>query len=294
MDDSSQDKHLPASQRKIDKSRREGQVARSRDLGHLGALGGGVALLAAFATPFADRTRELLSQGLRFDANSLSDPAQMTLRLSELGVQMLTLLAPLFAVVVLVAVATSVLAGGWNFTLKPLEPKFSKLNPLTGLGRVFSGQQLTDALKASFLAIVLGSVGALYMGQRWLKHAELLSMPLPAALASGAQLVFEGLVLVAGVLALFALVDVPLQRQLHLRRMRMSVQEMKKEFKEVEGNVEVKAQLKARMRESANRRSLAAVPLADLVVMNPRTMPWRSSTTSRAWPRRAWSPRAPI
>jgi flagellar biosynthetic protein FlhB len=78
-----------------------------------------------------------------------------------------------------------------------------------------------------------------------------------------------GLLLVLVVLALFALVDVPLQRQLLMRRLRMSVEEMKKEYKEVEGNAEVKAKLKLKMREMANRRMLAAVPQADLVVMNP-------------------------
>ena len=94
-------------------------------------------------------------------------------------------------------------------------------------------------------------------------------MPLPAALASGAELILGGLLLIAGVLAVFALVDVPLQRQLLLRRLRMNVEEMKKEHKDVEGNAEVKGRLKARMRELASRRMLAAVPLADLVVMNP-------------------------
>jgi hypothetical protein len=70
-------------------------------------------------------------------------------------------------------------------------------------------------------------------------------------------------------LAFFALVDVPLQRQLLLRRLRMSVEELKKEMKEVEGNAEVKAKIRVKMREMANRRMLAAVPRADLVVMNP-------------------------
>jgi flagellar biosynthetic protein FlhB len=75
--------------------------------------------------------------------------------------------------------------------------------------------------------------------------------------------------LLCGALALFALVDVPLQRHLLRERLKMSVQEVKKEHKETEGNPEVKARLKSRMRELANRRMLAAVPKADLVVMNP-------------------------
>ena len=269
MDDSPQDRNLPASQRKIDKARSDGQVARSRDLGHLGALGAGVALLAFFAQGFADATGRLLHDALRFDAALLAKPGAMVQRLGDLGVQMLLLLAPLFAVVVLVAIACGVLAGGWNFTLKPLQPSFGKLNPLTGIVRVFSGSQLTDALKASLLALLMGTVGAVYLGQHWMRHAELLAMPLPAALAAGAELILGGLFLLAGVLALFALVDVPLQRQMLLRRLRMGVEEMKKEHKDAEGNAEIKGRRRARMRELASRRMLAAVPLADLVVMNP-------------------------
>jgi flagellar biosynthetic protein FlhB len=269
MAESAQDRKLPATARKIEKSRTEGQVARSRDLGHLGALGSGVALLAFMAAPFADRTGQLLKAGLRFDAALLTAPSSMVQRVAELGVQMLWLLAPLFALVWVVALASGVLAGGWNFTLKPLSPNFNKLNPLTGFLRVFSGNQLTDTLKACLLALVLGAVGAVYLGQRWMHHVELLAMPLPAALAAGAQLVLGGLLLISGVLAVFALVDVPLQRHMLLQRLRMGVQELKQEFKEVEGNAEVKGRLKQRMRELANRRMLTQVPLADLVVMNP-------------------------
>ena len=269
MADSPQDRNLPASQRKIDKARGDGQVARSRDLGHLGAFGAGVALLAFFAPGFADGTGRLLQGGLRFDASLLAQPAAMVQHLADLGAQMLQLLAPLFVAVMLVALASGVLAGGWNFTLKPLQPNFGKLNPLSGLVRVFSAGQLTDTLKACLLALLMGTVGAVYLGQHWMQHAELLAMPLPAALAAGAELILGGLLLVAGVLAVFALVDVPLQRQMLMRRLRMSVEEMKKEHKDVEGNAEVKGRLKARMRELASRRMLAAVPLADLVVMNP-------------------------
>jgi flagellar biosynthetic protein FlhB len=269
MADSPQDRNLPASQRRIIKARAEGQVARSRDLGHFGAIGCGVALVAYFAPELTHRAAGLLTEGLRFDAALLARPGSMVDRLVSLGLQLLVLLAPLFAVVLAVALGTGVLAGGWNFTLQPLAPKLSKLDPLGGLQRVFSGHQLTEALKASLLALVLAAVAAFYLGQQWARHAELLAMPLPAALAAGGELVLGGLLLIAGVLAAFALVDVPLQRQMLLKRLRMSTEELKKEFKEVEGNTEVKAKMKLRMREMANRRMLAAVPRADLVVMNP-------------------------
>ena len=269
MADSAQDRNLPATPRKIEKSRADGQVARSRDLGHLGALGSGVALMAFYAPEFSGATGRLLQSGLRFDAATLNEPGAMVQRLGELGLQMLLLLAPLFAVVMGVAVASGVLAGGWNFTFKALEPKFDKLNPLSGLGRVFSVDQLTDTLKACLLAILMGIVGAVYLGQHWMRHAELLAMPLPAALAAAGELVLGGLLLIGLVLGVFALVDVPLQRQMLLKRLRMSVEEMKKEFKDAEGSAEIKGRMKQRMREMSNRRMFAAVPLADLVVMNP-------------------------
>lgn len=269
MADSSQDRKLPASHRKIQKAREDGQVARSRDLGHFGAIGAGVALVAAVAPLATASAGELLAAGLRFDAALLAQPLLMLERLGLLGTKMLLMLLPLFGVMLLVAVASGVLSGGWNFTWKPLAPDFSKINPLTGIGRVFSGHQLAETLKACLLAVVLAVVGGVYLGQRWHQHAELLAMPLPAALRSGGELILSGLLLVAGVLAVFALVDVPLQRLLLQRRLRMTVQEMKEEFKEAEGSPEIKSRLRNRMRELANRRMLAAVPLADLVVMNP-------------------------
>jgi flagellar biosynthesis protein FlhB len=267
--DSSQDKKLPASQRRIQKAREDGQVARSRDLSHFGAIGAAVALLAAAAGPFTDAAGKLLASGLRFDAVSLAEPQLMVQRLADLGLHMLWILVPVFAVVLGVALAAGVLVGGWNFTFKPLMPEFSKINPLSGIGRVLSAHQLTDTLKACLLALVLFVVGALFLRQQWQHHAELLAMPLPAALAAGGSLVLQGLMLMAGVLALFALVDVPLQRFMLLRRLRMSVQEAKQEFKEMEGSPEIKGRLKQRMRELANRRMLTQVPTADLVVMNP-------------------------
>lgn len=262
MADSAQDRKLPATQRRIAKARKDGQVARSRDLGHFAALGAGFALLALLAPQVSGWLGELVAQGLRFDAGLVSHPEAMGERLGALTLRMLALLLPLFGVMAAVALASSVLSGGWNFTLEPLTPNFTKIDPL-------SGQQLTGTLKACLLALLIGGVGAWYLKGQWLHHAQLLAMPLPAALAEGGSLLRGGLWLVMGVLALFALVDVPLQRQMLLRRLRMSAQEMKQEFKEAEGNAEVKAKMKARMREMANRRMLAAVPLADLVVMNP-------------------------
>jgi len=116
---------------------------------------------------------------------------------------------------------------------------------------------------------VLGGIGALYLQTQLPAFVATLSLPLPAALAQAGATLQGGLWLLLLALAVFALVDVPLQRKWLQDRLKMSHQEAKEEFKQLEGNLEIKAKIKTLMRERARRRMLAAVPGADLVVMNP-------------------------
>ncbi len=269
MADTAQDKTLPATPRRIEKAREDGQVARSRDLTHLAVLGSGISLVAAFAPQLTAWLQALLARGLRFDAAAIASPAGMGERLADLAVPMFMALLPIGVVTAIVALVSTVLAGGWNFSLKPLAPKFEKVDPLAGMKRLFSLDQLTNTLKSCLLALILGMVGGTLLWLQWAQHAQLLALPLPQALATSGTLLRNGLLLLCGVLALFALVDVPLQRQLLLRRLRMSAQDVKQEYKEMEGNAEVKGRRRALMRELANRRMLGNVATADLVVMNP-------------------------
>jgi len=265
----SQDRNLPASPRRITKAREDGQVARSRDLAHLLPMAAGAAALVMLAPMATHAAGQLLSAGLRFDANALASPQGMLQSLSQQGQRLLAVLLPLGVGLAVAAVAAAVLSGGWNFSWKALAPKFSKLDPLSGLGRMFSKAQLGDTLKASGLALVLAVIGGFVMSRSLARFHDALAMPLPAALSHTAQSVLWGVWWLLLPLAAFAAVDVPLQRHLWMKRLMMSREEAKQEMKELEGNLEVKAKVKARMREMANRRMLASVPKADLVVMNP-------------------------
>ena len=269
MADSAQNRTLPATPNRIQKARKEGQIARSRDLGHLAVLGGGVVLVAAFAPELVAWLRAILARGLRFDASAVVSPASMGERLADLATPMMMVLLPLGAIIGLLALFSTLLAGGWNLSFKALEPKFEKVDPLAGFMRLFSLDQLTNTLKSCLLALVMGILGAVLLWVQWAQHAQLLSLPLPLALAGSGTLLRNGLLLLCGVLALFAIVDVPLQHQLLLRRLRMNVQEIRQEFKELEGSAEIKQRRMGLMREMANRRMLGNVASADLVVMNP-------------------------
>jgi flagellar biosynthetic protein FlhB len=244
-------------------------VARSRDLSHLLVVGLGGALLVLGLPRLADWAGRLLARGLRFDAQTLAASDAMTHQLGSLTWAWMAVLLPLGAIGILLAVGAALASGGWNFTWQPLLPNFGKLNPLAGLGRMVSGQHLGDLAKASLLALILGVVGGAWLWLHMGQFHDALTMPLPAALAHTGGALLDGLMLLCVVLAVFALVDVPLQRRMLANRLKMSHQEAKQEHKEAEGNIEVKGRIKARMREMARKRMLAAVPKADLVVMNP-------------------------
>ena len=269
MADSAQDKNLPASARKLAKAREQGQVARSVDLGHFAAIAIGGWLLVKWAPDIGQWMQKILMQGLRFDHAMLQNPRLMGERAAALGMQMLMVIVPMGLVMSLVGVASACLSGGWNFTTQALSPKFDKLNPLTGVTRLFSKGNLTQALKSVMLAAVLGTVGALYLQSRIEAFAATLAMPLPAALQQTVSASLSGLIQVVVTLALFAAIDVPYQRWKLANELKMSFQDVKDEHKEAEGNQEVKQKIKVKMREMARKRMLAAVPNADLVVMNP-------------------------
>jgi len=264
-----QDRRLPATERKIRKARAEGQVARSRDLSHFAAIGAAAGLLAASAPQLLDWLQATLISGLRFDAAALASAQVMQQRLAGVSWPGLLVVLVVGLIMLGAAVLAGVLSGGWNLSLQALQPKFDKIDPIAGLGRMFSGRQLVNTLKSCLLAVLLGSVGALYLKLNLPRFGDAMAMPLPSAVAHAGGIVLGGLLLLVLALALFAVVDVPLQRHQLANSLKMSVQELKQEQREVEGSAEIKSRQRSRMRELASRRMLAAVPGADLVVMNP-------------------------
>lgn len=268
-EESSQDKQLPASERKLKKAREDGQVVRSRDLGHFFVVLAATGVLLALTPVWMDRLQNQLSVGLQFDARTVASPDMMLQRLGTLVGQALLMVVPFGLAVALASVVAGVVSGGWVMTFKVLRPNFGKLNPISGFGNLFSKQQLIDALKASLLALILGAAGAMFLSKVWPDMVSLMARPLPVAIHDLGVTIGQVLGSMLLVMAAFALVDWPLQRFLFAQKMKMSHQEMKDEFKQQEGNMEVKGRIKQRMREMAKKRMLAAVPKADLVVMNP-------------------------
>jgi flagellar biosynthetic protein FlhB len=266
---SSQDKNLPATQRRIQQARDDGQVAHSQHLMHLAILGGGAMILFGLLPGILDRLLAMMRSQLRFDAHTLSEPNSMMAQVQTMSSAALTVTLPLPLMVSALAVCSSVLVGGFLITLKPLGPDFSKINPLTGLGRLFSKDKLVEVALLGLIVIALCVVASLYIYHNTHLLAVLSLQRDEATLLMAGKWLMQGLTLLLLVIVLIAAIDTPLQFFLHHQRLKMSVQELKEEFKESEGNPEIKSKRRARQGEIAQQNSVRQVEKADFVLTNP-------------------------
>lgn len=266
---SKEDRQLPASEQRLRKAREEGNVPRSRDVAHLLVMGAGMGALALMGPSLADGMRRLMASTFAFDGQVrlyFLDALQPTLaHFGDLGWRTLAILLSVCAA----AIAASTIPGGFNLSVKALGVKVSRINPASGLKRIFSLRNLVEFLKLSLLASLLGAIGSWYAMDRFPEFAALSHGSLAGSVGHAMALVVGGLGL--SMLLLFALVlfDVPFQWFRHRADLRMTRDEAKREHRESEGDPQLKGQIRSRQREAARRRMLSAVPSADIVVVNP-------------------------
>ena len=267
--DSDQEKTLPATQRRLDQAREEGQVARSRELGACAVIAAGAALVwggGAFAMDFCMR---LMQTGLSIDRASVFAPSALGERLLGMSLQSTFAALPMLLFLAVAAVFSGVVLSGWLFSAKAVSPDFTRLDPLKGLGRIFSIEGLSELGKAIAKAVLVGSIGGLYL---WTHRAELMHLIALApeqSLAATGGMVQGALAALAGALALIAMIDVPLVLWRYHKGLRMSLEEVKREMRESDGDPHLKAHIRSQQREAARRRMMAEVPKADVVVTNP-------------------------
>ena len=269
MESSSQDRNQPASDRKLKKARDDGQVARSRDLGHLAILGTGAVSIIGLAPFMFDKLQYLLGHQLTFDATFLTQPDIALSRLNEMVSAGLVGCAIFGMIIMAVSMLSSVATGGWVMSMKPITPDFSRVNPLSGLGRMFTKDKLTEVVKMTFIAATIISLATVYLNSGIQSLAALVLQPSSSAIAFLSDWLKVGLGLLLLVILIVAVIDVPLQGFLHKSKMKMSHQEVKQEHKESDGNPQMMGKMRQRQRDIAQGNSIGAVPKADFILMNP-------------------------
>jgi flagellar biosynthetic protein FlhB len=269
MDSSSQDRNLPASPRKLQRAREDGQVARSRDLGHLAVLGGGALSLLMLAPYMYGELKLALGRQLTFDVAVVQQSGSMLDRLQAMAMTGLIGCVAFAAIVTAIAVLSTLASGGWVLSLKPIMPDLSRLSPLAGLKGMISKKKLAETVKTTFIMAFILALAAAFIHSTLPSVAALVMQPSVAALGRMFEWLLAGTGLLLAVVLLVALVDLPLQGFLHRDELKMSLKEMRDEHKESEGNPQMKGHRRNKQRELAQRGSIRAVPKADFILMNP-------------------------
>ena len=268
-DDSSQEKTEEPTPKRLEKAKDEGQVPRSRELTTTAVLLAGTVGLFVFGGKMADDLLRIMEYNFAVEREVLFDPNLMLQHLGHSFFEAIVGLLPLFGVLLVAAIAGPIALGGWLFSAKSIAPKLNRLDPLAGLKRMFSLKSLVELFK-SIAKVGLVGVAAyvllLYMQddllglaneglRRGVEHS--LTLSLTAAIVLSAITIF------------IAMIDVPFQIHEHVKKLKMSRQDIKDEMKDTEGKPEVKSKIRQLQMEMSQRRMMDAVPQADVVITNP-------------------------
>ena len=268
-DENDVERNYPATPRRLEQARERGQVARSRELTTAGvalaAAGGIVSLGPALATACADIVR----RGLTIDRDAAFSDRRMLGVLSDLSAESVSAMVPLLLVIIAATLFAPMLLSGWVFSPQALTPDFKRLNPLRGLKNMVSTHALAELGKAILKCVLIGAIGAGIIVTGWDEMAAMATQSGASGIAQVGGLIGGALFLLAGGLVAIALIDVPYQYWRFHRELRMSREELRQELREMEGDPQLKARIRALQRQAARRRMMESVPKATVIVTNP-------------------------
>ncbi|HVL02074.1 MAG TPA: flagellar biosynthesis protein FlhB [Dongiaceae bacterium] len=255
--------------RKLEEARRKGQIPRSRELGGAAVLILGSLGLLMFGNMLINAGVEVFRINFTVSLDDLQDPDMAVRHLLESGKIVLMALIPFFLVLAVAAVSIPPLVGGINFSFESVQPKLSKLNPLTGFKRMFSMQSLVELVKSIAKFLLVAAVAVQLLDSNSSRLMNLGFQEPEMAMAEGVSIVMWAFFYLCCTLLLIAAVDVPFQLYQYKKQLMMTKQEVRDEYKETEGKPEVKSKLRSKQKEIAYSRMMSAVPQADVVITNP-------------------------
>lgn len=269
------EKTEPATQKKLDDARKEGQVAKSREIANaLGLLAlflvlrfyvgnMGIQMMEVFANVY-----NKIPDVTTFWHGKMPE-ADVGIVYSQLWLNTLLIIAPILIIGVVIAFVSDVAQVGWKPTTKPLQPKFGKLNPLQGFKKIISANSLVELIKSiAKIALILYMCYS-YLKDKWVMLFNLYDVSLMQALQVAAETVTDLGIRIAAAYMIIALADYIYQKVKFNNDMKMTKQEIKEEYKQQEGDPQIKGQIRQRMREASRRRMMQELPKADVVITNP-------------------------
>ena len=263
------DKTEEPTARRLEKAREDGQVLRSQDLTIAVVTSGFIATLYMVGSFLGPKYVDILTKSFSFERYQAFEVNQMVAQLASQVLDVGTVISPLFAIAVILAIAGACALDGFVFSWKSIAPKASKINPISGIARIFGLRALVELFRALMKFLLVAGIGGFYIYLNFSDLIELSRSDIISAIYGGLSVVLLGTLLTSFSLVIIAAIDVPYQRFEFIKKLRMTKQEIKVEMKELEGQPEVKQKIKQKQREMAEQRMLQDVPKADVIITNP-------------------------
>ncbi len=269
------EKTEPATSKKLQDARNEGQVAKSQELNYAISLIALFIILKIFISYIAENLFYNFAANYKKIPDFIDESiGGMSVRLATLVINntiltILKILAPVLVIGFLVALLSNILQVGWKVTTKPMKPKFSKLNPLNGFKRIFSKDSMFELVKS------IAKIGLiLYVAYSAISDHQdelflLYDIPLLQVILLVGDIVISAGLNISLVYMLVGIADWFYQKHKFKEDMKMTKQEVKDEYKNTEGNPEIKGRQRSKMREASQRRMMQELPNADVVITNP-------------------------
>ncbi|HEY6896966.1 MAG TPA: flagellar biosynthesis protein FlhB [Rhodocyclaceae bacterium] len=268
-EDSDLERTEPASSRRIEQAREEGQVPQSRELVAFLVLLTGVSGMWGMSGWISSHASGIMRHGLSFGRDDAFNITAMQHSVLNLSVEAMLLMAPIFFLTIVAALGAPFMIGGWVFSTKAVALNFERLDPVAGFKRIISMQGLGEMVKAILKTMV---VGGMVFWVVWRDSDILFAMlgqSLDVGMATFFRLVFSSLAALLAGIAIIVAIDVPFQLWQYYSKLRMTREELRQEHKEQEGDPQLKARIRAAQREMSKKRMMSEVPKADVVVTNP-------------------------
>lgn len=259
----------PASARRLEQAREEGNVPQSRELMAFMVMAAGAGTFWILGGWIAQRAADLVRHGLSFSRTAAFDPVVMREGALGLSLDAFLVAGPIFVAIIVAIVVTPAMMGGWILSPKAMQLDLTRMDPVKGIGRMFSWQSIAELVKAILKALLIGLVLYWVVRHEQDRLFALIAAPIEVGLASFAQVLFFSFVALIAGLAVIAAIDVPFQLFQYHDRLKMTREELRQESKESEGDPHLKARIRSQQREMARGRMMAEVPKADVVVTNP-------------------------
>jgi len=269
MAESAAERTEQATPKRLEEARKKGQVPRSVDLSTAAVCFAAALAIYTMGRHVAGQFADYMHDALSLSPAVVMSEDAIWPALTNAGSRAIWMILPILGATFFAALAAPILIGGWNFSGEALMPKFSRMNPVSGIGRMFSARGAVELGKGLAKVGVVGVIAWVLLTGLTPQLMGLSAEPLQNAIGHAASLTgYSLLILVCG-LAIIAAVDVPFQLWQHAKELRMTKEEVREEYKESEGSPETRGRIREAQRALARGRMLQDVPTADVIVTNP-------------------------